>query len=301
MMLTELVNSKEDFRILLVEDSIHLSGRGLLKAFIQQLASRVDEVHYIGYDIPPEAIIGRLEQCVQSRIVTHDLCSDAHGWNGGTLNLDTDLMALVSKRIGPGVETVAIVFDSLSPLLLHRTAQYTCQTINSLAYRNVKKGITVKHLVGLVHRDLHDSSILALLEHTATTILNVGQPEHSNFTGTCHVTQKKGSGKITKKKEYFSLDASCQLSHSQEASMVIAVEKLATESKEPDPAANLTFNLRLTSDEKEARSQVKLPYTHHEERKEQLLGNPQETGKIFYHPDKEDDFDEEDPDDDLDI
>jgi hypothetical protein len=74
------------------------------------------------------------------RIVAHDLCSDAHGWNGGKLTLDTDLVTLLSERINPGVESIAIILDSLSPLLLHQTPQYTCQTINSLAYRNLRKG-----------------------------------------------------------------------------------------------------------------------------------------------------------------
>ena len=35
---------------------------------------------------------------------------------------------------------------------------------------------------------------------------------------------------------------------------------------QPDPTANLTFNLSLTDKEKEARSQVKLPYTYDKNR-----------------------------------
>ena len=68
-----------------------------------------------------------------------------------------------------------------------------------------------------------------------------------------------------------------------------------------DPAANLPFNLKLTDSEKMARSQVKLPYMLGKEEKAAQLDGPPGRGMIFYQPDDADDFDEEDPDDDLDI
>ena len=52
-----------------------------------------------------------------------------------------------------------------------------------------------------------------------------------------------------------------------------------------------TFNLRLNDTEKAARSQVVLPYTNAQE---------QQPSQVFYIPDENDDFDEEDPDDDFD-
>jgi len=58
-----------------------------------------------------------------------------------------------------------------------------------------------------------------------------------------------------------------------------------------DPTANLTFDLRLSSQEKEARSKVVLPYTS------QQQAQPQDEN---YDDDDELDFDS-DPDDDLDI
>ena len=67
----------------------------------------------------------------------------------------------------------------------------------------------------------------------------------------------------------------------------------------PDPTANLTFNLSLTEREKEDRSKASLPYVKSEEQKAQLLSKG--TGKIFYTPDEADDYDDSDPDDDLDI
>ncbi|XP_053378727.1 elongator complex protein 5-like [Mercenaria mercenaria] len=73
------------------------------------------------------------------------------------------------------------------------------------------------------------------------------------------------------------------------------------ETTQVDPAANLTFNLTLTDKEKKARSEVKLPYTYDANRQDDSFTRSVGEGKIFYQPDEADDFDEEDPDDDLDI
>ena len=53
-----------------------------------------------------------------------------------------------------------------------------------------------------------------------------------------------------------------------------------------------TFKLSLSQQEREARSQLVLPY---------LRVNSEKGDRVFYHPDASDDLDEEDPDDDLDI
>ena len=78
------------------------------------------------------------------------------------------------------------------------------------------------------------------------------------------------------------------------------------ETNEPDPTAHLTFDLRLSSKEKEDRSQVVLPYTAVRDgvgvASTVAPGHaPKGSGQIYYQPDDVDDFDESDPDDDLDI
>ncbi|MGH0185795.1 UNVERIFIED_CONTAM: hypothetical protein FKN15_019047 [Acipenser sinensis] len=72
-------------------------------------------------------------------------------------------------------------------------------------------------------------------------------------------------------------------------------------SREDDPAANLTFNLRLSEGERRARENLSLPFTFSEEKKSSLLQPRSGRGRILYEPDASDDFDQEDPDDDLDI
>ncbi|KZW03390.1 hypothetical protein EXIGLDRAFT_759252 [Exidia glandulosa HHB12029] len=70
--------------------------------------------------------------------------------------------------------------------------------------------------------------------------------------------------------------------------------------QEPNDAmSGLSFNLSLTSEQQEARSRVALPYAHTGQPKPSGAGAG--AGEIIYDPDSADDFDEEDPDDDLEL
>lgn len=75
----------------------------------------------------------------------------------------------------------------------------------------------------------------------------------------------------------------------------------------PDPASNLTFNLRLSEREQTARAATAAPYVLGREQKERALqaasagATRAAAATIFYEPDEGDDFDDEDPDDDLDL
>ena len=64
--------------------------------------------------------------------------------------------------------------------------------------------------------------------------------------------------------------------------------------------SGLTFNLSLTEQQKEARSNLQLPYLLDEKVKKSQLDLGKK-GQIFYEADEVDDLDEEDPDDDLNI
>lgn len=70
-----------------------------------------------------------------------------------------------------------------------------------------------------------------------------------------------------------------------------------------DPTTHLTFNLRLSKKEKEAKDSLTLPFQFSSEKQQALLCpvSGQATSHIFYEPDAYDDLDQEDPDDDLDI
>ena len=62
-----------------------------------------------------------------------------------------------------------------------------------------------------------------------------------------------------------------------------------------DPTSNLSFNLKLSEVDRNARAKLSLPYMFHDKPSNAAQAN------IFYQPDDADDFDEDDPDNDLDI
>ncbi|KAJ1985679.1 hypothetical protein H4R33_003837 [Dimargaris cristalligena] len=68
-------------------------------------------------------------------------------------------------------------------------------------------------------------------------------------------------------------------------------EKEIIQTPENDPLKSLSFNLTLTDQQREAKNNLVLPYVNEQSA----------SGAIIYQPDDGDDFDEEDPDDDLDI
>lgn len=87
--------------------------------------------------------------------------------------------------------------------------------------------------------------------------------------------------------------------------------------KDAEPTVNpeslTTFKINFDEEELEARNTLKLPYERYKIKTLQLItlhqtivicstsdDTPAES-KIIYHPDADDDFDEEDPDDDLNI
>lgn len=61
-----------------------------------------------------------------------------------------------------------------------------------------------------------------------------------------------------------------------------------------DPESLATFKINFDEEELVARNALKLPY-------ERTSDEVPSSGRIIYSPDSDDDFDEEDPDDDLDI
>ncbi|EGC39463.1 hypothetical protein DICPUDRAFT_147737 [Dictyostelium purpureum] len=112
---------------------------------------------------------------------------------------------------------------------------------------------------------------------------NLPHPYESTIT----LITKKRSGRVVRNIEYYYINEQTGKVEFDSAESL----QLKQEESEPDPTQNLSFNLKLTDEEKQARDSVVLPYRHQ--------GNNEQT-LIIEDPDDED-FDDEDPDDDLDI
>ncbi|XP_033763570.1 elongator complex protein 5-like [Pecten maximus] len=300
-MLGDLVKGREKSVLILIEDSVEEPGRGLVSCFLLSLCQRMDEIHVVTFDPKSQSMLKVVPAEAQAKIIHHNCQNDFLKWKQSAgLGLDSDLPKEIAAKGNPNKDRkIAMVIDSLSSLLLFRPVPYTCQTLHKLSDSNVM-GASVEQIVVLVHHDLHDAGSLALIEHTASTVIRTSPTQSGGHEFCCNILHKKISGKITRINEHFNISDQLEIENLTELKAVID-----TTPQQPtvqvDPAANLTFNLSLTDQEKRARSQVKLPYTYDQDRIDATLNKSVVEGKIFYQPDEADDFDEEDPDDDLDV
>ncbi|KAF9296607.1 hypothetical protein BGZ74_010247 [Mortierella antarctica] len=121
---------------------------------------------------------------------------------------------------------------------------------------------------------------------------------HGNVwdSAVCDVEHKRKSGKVARETNAYHLGSSTGDVIVVNVWDVVGdmpdIDKLdLEESQTADPAANLSFNLNLTQEQRQAKNDTVLPY----------LKTQESSGAIYYEPDAADDFDDDDPDDDLTI
>lgn len=227
------------------------------------------------------------------RLRQHDEFSDPHGWSSdsGSSGLvgECSYARCVEVCGCEGVEGVtAVVLDSLSSLLLHHRTAVVCRLLHTLCQNCCL-------VIALLHADLHEDHVISQLDHVMPTSVHVtSSSERGPRLQRAETVHRKRSGKVLSLTELFSVGENFTSLSAQEAHSTGLSDVTALPSS--DPAANLTFDLRLSSREKEARSHVVLPYTI-----QQTPGGEGGRGQIYYQPDEADDFDDSDPDDDLDV
>lgn len=128
--------------------------------------------------------------------------------------------------------------------------------------------------------------------------------------GIAHIEWRKKSGKVTYESNGFILDASGYLTVVPATQLTGVVVPEPVESVDDDamqldpkmdPTANLSFNLSLTDQQRQQKENLVLPYLKAQQLEVSIDEEKKNSGLIYYDPDAADDFDDEDPDDDLDI
>ncbi|KAI7871935.1 uncharacterized protein EV154DRAFT_431532 [Mucor mucedo] len=124
--------------------------------------------------------------------------------------------------------------------------------------------------------------------------------------GIAHIQWRKKSGKVTYESNgfiqngaYLEVVPTSQLTGTVEETVEDREEDMPLDPK-MDPTANLSFNLSLTDEQRKQKEDLVLPYIKAQQF-EVTMDEEKKTGLIYYDPDAADDFDDEDPDDDLDI
>ncbi|XP_012677535.1 elongator complex protein 5 [Clupea harengus] len=294
-MLLDVLQGAEAGTFIIFLDSVNFSGRSLLKGYINAALKREDVVHVLELEVSEEELRAGLDTQCARRMYFHGGFADPLGWikrSSFTVPQFTseDILTLLTPV--QQSKSAVLVIDSLSWLLRHLDPVVICKRL-----QEIKRGGAVKTIIGLLHSDMHQTSLVGSVCHLATTVISLG-PRTQGQWALAKTTKRTKSGKVLQEEELFSIQEDLTV-HSRVSHTVHT--QAEPDSVEADPMANLTFNLRLSEMEREAKEKVALPFVFSQEKKSALLHPGQGAGQIMYEPDANDDFDQEDPDEDLDV
>ncbi|KAM3857665.1 elongator complex protein 5 [Diretmus argenteus] len=296
-MLPELLQGTDVGGFIIIQDSTSYSGRHLLKSFINAALSREEVVHVLGFEISEEELKNGLNGSSMKRLHFHNAYVDPLGWTEHppfTVHQFTsnELTNLLKQTHQP--KPVTLVIDSLSWILRHTSPPATCSTLQQL-----KKGGAVRTIISLLHSDMHQRGMVGSVCHLATSIIIV-TPGLRGDEAVAKTTRRSKMGKVMQDEEIFSIKDDLTVTIQSKPSHP-GTKQPDPDEPEADPTANLTFNLRLSDTERKAKEKLALPFVFSKEKKTALLHSAPGSGRILYEPDANDDYDQEDPDDDLDV
>uniref|UniRef100_A0A8C5JST3 Elongator complex protein 5 n=1 Tax=Jaculus jaculus TaxID=51337 RepID=A0A8C5JST3_JACJA len=290
--------------LVLIRDSVQWEGRSLLKAMVKRAALRGERVHVLGCEVSEEEFREGFDPAVNSRLVYHDLFKDPLNWcdkEDAVLGGPLGALRALCQRTDPRPVTVAL--DSLSWLLLRLPCTTLCQTLRALSRPAVYSGdsslVEQVQVLGLLHEELHGPGPMGALSSLAHTEVTLGGKMGQT---SAHIFYRRPQQHATYQTWWFSILPDFNLELQEEPPFHLQPHP-GPHTAQVDPMTHLTFNLRLSKKEREARDSLTLPFQFSSEKQQALLcpGPGQATSHIFYEPDAFDDLDHEDPDDDLDI
>ncbi|XP_076472527.1 elongator complex protein 5-like [Babylonia areolata] len=287
-LLESLCTGKLQSQNVVIEDGSEAPGRCLVLLLLHSMCQRYDEVLLMAFERPPHFFLNALPAPLRQKVRVPVLPRPKK--LGERLPVGPLMEATRSAVQGTGV-TVGVVIDSVSTIVFTHSPTAVPQLVRSLLdYR--ERGNKVEQVLSLVHTGVHDEAVRRVICGHPDTLIQLRPPSSPRFSYTCLLRHGEAWQRPAFHTEEFNISADCL--HLQEVVRKSQVETVQVNPDEPqaDPAANLTFNLSLKPEEKAAKDQVVLPYTQ--------MSSP-DSGVIHYVPDEDDDFDDEDPDDDLDF
>lgn len=275
MMLQNLLSLRDSSGLVLVNDTLELRARLILDCFTNTWAKRGSSVHILSFDRDKDAFQKCFPSDALDRIIIHDAFSTPDKYSPWTW----------MERFSKETEPFTLVIDSLSTALIYH--QYRDVYMNLMCL--LRKAESLQLVMALLHTDVHEEHQVSQLCYVANTILKMYAHENERMAG-CKIVHKKPGGRVLREDEEFVLTADLLIT---DIKKVVHKKEEKPVAQQVDPAANLTFNLRLSDVEKAAKDSLVLPYV-----KNSSVGRGK--GEITYVMEREDDFDEEDdPDDDL--
>ncbi|KXJ72633.1 hypothetical protein RP20_CCG017558 [Aedes albopictus] len=177
------------------------------------------------------------------------------------------------------------LFARISKLARSKTPRELFQFV-----QRCKRNPSVQYLfLWATEKNISGSFLVPYLEHQSELIVTLEDERHLT------ILVKKTGGSISNKRYQYQLQEGCfslkELKKTDVWKTVAAAVDTSSVAS-VDPASLGTFKIgHLKKEEQEAKEALTLPF--------EFFKTTPEGGRVLYHPDAEDDLDEEDPDDDL--
>lgn len=302
MLLESIINGTHSPKTVIIQESSNVKAESVLLKLIKLEAAnpRTDLINIVSFQHEPTFFI--------KDISSH---SSEHETEITRFTVSNNLINHIKKSSKDHLKRsemkIMVIIDGLSLLLRHKSIHDVCTMIKSLSKLTNK--VEVVQLVATIQEDIVSQTAINALTYIADATINLELHQRKiprsnrGFTAEqtsfqADVTLRKKTGKIMREIFVYNISKDLNFMKKNEIEIGAKNEDIISQA---DPTADLSFNLRLTDSEKQARSQVRLPYTLDNEQKAVQLDPSSGSGQIIYHPDDADDFDEEDPDEDLDI
>ncbi|XP_034828277.1 elongator complex protein 5 [Maniola hyperantus] len=186
----------------------------------------------------------------------------------------------LNEWLKPSTVKCIYIIDSVNQMILDVGWNNCIKYIRSVVTNPV-----VMKLILVLHRDcLINSKIQIQLNHLANAVVSYDEKKPNII----RVQSKKGS-KFFKSEEFLSLDT---LTSTLKLTPVVKEVLRVDELEKVLPNELSTFKIEVDQIQQLEKNKLKLPY---------MSKINEGQGKVYYEPDAVDDWDDEDPDDDLDI
>jgi len=219
---------------------------------------------------------------------------DFLGWNSG---IPLKFPDCVLREVNPGKQT--IVIDSLTDLLIFQNPTMVASMVRKLKLKASNKA----KLFLVLHRGYLDENLAEAIQQLATTIVDTEKVDETDaFPLLCKITHRKLGGKMVSSKEVVKMDVSGNIK--VEAYKEDNNKSKYIEEENSDEVIDklTTFDIGTSRNkEKEAKEKLVLPFYKEEQKDGEVKIQGEDPGKIYYEPDSGDDWDDDDPDDDLDF
>ncbi|XP_059486658.1 elongator complex protein 5 [Neocloeon triangulifer] len=278
--LKEILSGVTSSRSVLISDSANFRGDQILGGFMQKFSKNGTKVVALIFDETQSPFVHF------SNVTCRKVLPNKESW----INSGAEQISLACFL--PAEGKVSVVIHSLSSALLKFDVEDLYKQLH-----NIINNDDVLQLVCHLHQDISDPRDIKFLRSCFSTFISVEPPIGRQKYPTFSLEHYKTNGKFFTDKRIFY----------QEANGKLKILPLVQEKDEkPQPADAVsqpihdsfsTFRHSLNSEEQKARENLVLPY-----QRMTLDGlPPRGHGKIEYEPEDDDEWDEEDPDDDLEI